>query len=789
MKRRIPRPNFDVLGRISVVGHRLWDYNQLMQARVASLALLLLVTAGARGQSLHFPTPPQQSARWNAPDTVPTNLLSAVTTLFAQGFPDPRGCDYRQVTVEVGSVWGEARGFRPANNTATNLAALRVETRGWVLPATVGSTQRFAICWNGLIYPLVELGPSANLAEEIGHLPRWTDSRFYVGASPESRSVISTNAGSSRILLLLRSGFAGAAMADWQAFNQNQFIYRSPNFAGASARTNNLDPYLTLAGDWAWAMFDRAVCAHMRGSEAQALADAKTLTGVRPEIEAEAARRGFSRQPYYDASRRNQERPYLDFLEPLPQLLTDLERRAREGERIPALTSGLTNWPSAPERIAVLIRDLDLVAARHWGQPGGVTLTDDPVVAALVNEGDAAVPALIDCLATDQRLTRSVSSGRDFHRNRNLIPVSHAARAALRAILQTDLPTAAAWRAYWERFHGMRIEERWFTVLQDDRAGLAGWLEVANGLTRTTNLATWSPAHARLLPSSPATNAPALLSGEWLRLKSQPSVSELLARRALEISPTNAASYDLGTACEIALRLAVWDPKAAAPVATRLVRLCRTVNEYSGAGTRRWGGEQPLGAHLAKLTLVRERAGEAGALEDYAAWLRTATPQSLGYSLTDCLQPLTAFPTNPAMQTLAEGLFGKANSPWGKLPWPSTGSFNPMTSGLLQLSAFRQLLVRELEVKTMAGASEWQHGWISYQLTNAANVNGSLTLALSDSEQPAPGAKAELRWCDWIALNLAQAKQIPAFNPFAPLTQRDGAIQQAQARLQRKESP
>src|SRR5262245_26066447 len=113
-----------------------------MQARVASLVFLLLGTAGAQSQPTQFPTPPQQSAPWNAPNTLPTNLLSAVTTLFAQGFPDPRGCEYRHVTVEVGSVWGEPR-YRAETNLTTP-PVFRASTRGWVLPATSVTTQHFA---------------------------------------------------------------------------------------------------------------------------------------------------------------------------------------------------------------------------------------------------------------------------------------------------------------------------------------------------------------------------------------------------------------------------------------------------------------------------------------------------------------------------------------------------------------------------------------------------------------------------------------------------------------------
>jgi hypothetical protein len=753
-----------------------------MHFRFAVTLLGSLLPAGIHAElKTPWPAPPAQATPWTALETVPTNLVSTATTLFAQGFPDPRGCEYREITIEVGSVWGGTRSFRGGTNLEPEAAVQRAQTCGWVLPETSGSTQRFAICWNGLIYPVVELGALVDLeTHSVGWSP--VVRRFlYAGAMSESLSAFATNAGTSRVLLLLRSGQTQLAVEHFRALTQSA-PESGMRRAGLSRGTNS-DPYLEFATDWAWALFDRAVGAHLRGDESLALASVRVLAEVQPEIEAEAARCGFQRQRYYEAARQNQEKPYLDFLDQLPAWLADLERREREGERVPALMRGLTNFATPAERIAALIRDLDLVAARQMGQPGGVMLAQDPVVAALVQEGDAAVPALIDCLATDQRLTRSVSFGRDFMRQRHLIPVSNAARAALQAILQTDFPTAAAWRAYWKKFHALRIEERWFTILQDDTVGMGQWLEIANHLTRPDNVII-VPGTGFSATVSPPTNLPPQMRGEWLRGKTQPSVSDLLARRALEINPTNLAGYDLNTAMEICLRLATWDAASAGPVATKLAARFLAMTEYSDSQSQRWT-TQRLATQFARLTLVRMRSEEMGAVEDYVHWLKTTTPESLGSYVAEGLAPLLEHPTNVVIQAAAAGLFSATNSAWGKLPWQGASAFNPAESGLVKLPAFRKLLARELEVTHVCGSVEWRGpGMLSYQLTNSVTTSGSRGLALPEAEQPAVGTKMALRWCDWIALSLAQAKQIPLFNPFAPLEKREDLTEHARVLLQ-----
>src|SRR5262249_44661990 len=159
------------------------------------------------------------------------------------------------------------------------------------------------------------------------------------------------------------------------------------------------------ATDWTWALFDRAVCAHMRGDDRLALLSLRALGPVRKAVTAEALRRGF-KQP---EGRRGEKAPLLGFLDPSEELRADQERRARE--RRPGADKANAKDPA--RRVAALVRGLQDVDARQWGQPGGVSLNLDGRVLELVKEGEAAVGPLLDCLEGDHRLTRSVQFGRD----------------------------------------------------------------------------------------------------------------------------------------------------------------------------------------------------------------------------------------------------------------------------------------------------------------------------------------------------------------------------------------
>jgi hypothetical protein len=729
-----------------------------MKARPACAVLLLLTVFVCRGQSgaLQLPEPPRQHAAWRPDASIPTNILSAVEALYAQGFPDPRGCDYREIEVAVSGVWGGKVSL--------------VKTRGWVLPEKSGTNQ-FAICWNGLIYPVANISAPADLHAEISNSNAPAAQRFGFGgvaAVGEERSIIYANSLSTRVLLLLRCGETAAALTNW---SPNQRMMMSGGGGGGRVRSN--DPYLEFAGDWAWAMFDRIICAHMRGDEALALATARQLAGVQPKIEAECAARGFPRQQYYDNQHRGQERPYLDFLDQLPQLLADLERRAKEGSRVSVIESGLQNITNQTGRVAALIRDLDLVAARQWSQPGWVNLPEDPIVSALIQEGDPAVEPLLDCVDHDKRLTRSVGFGRDFFRSRTVIPVSDAAMVAVKSILQAGFGDGTAEiRAYWNKYKGMKLEERWYAILNDDSTG-SRWGEAASHIIQPDNVTTFTGGFSMI--KQVPTNTPVRMRGEILRGKSDPSVAELMARRALEVPTNNPNAYDLTAACQMALCLAAWDPPAALSVARTLSKRACTVMKYSA---------QQLGTLVTKLAMARANAGDPQAFDDYADWIITTTSEQQGFPIRDCLDPLQKFPTNQILQAAAEKMFADTNSAWGRLPWKGMNGDNPIGSDLVNVPAFRRLLVRELEKTNVCGSFTWREpDAISYEIANYQSGSYG-AIAFPSWKRPANGTSSELRWCDWVAFSLSIGKHIPFFNPFAPVAERDEAIEKAKTLLE-----
>jgi hypothetical protein len=164
------------------------------------------------------------------------------------------------------------------------------------------------------------------------------------------------------------------------------------------------------------------------------------------------------------------------------------------------LPDDFEKW-DAKKKAAHLIDALDEVDARQWGQPGGVDLASDRRVAELVRLGDAAVPALIDALETDERLTRSVHFWRDFSRSRTVLGVREAVLTALMSILRVRVFEPAATgdnftargedaakdmtkrlRAYWKEFGHLPFDERMMKVLTDPKMKFDAKREAAGNL-------------------------------------------------------------------------------------------------------------------------------------------------------------------------------------------------------------------------------------------------------------------------------------------------------------------
>ena len=658
--------------------------------------------------------------------------------------------------MEVGGVWG-GQGV--------------VSTHGWVLPTGTGRTQTFAICWNAVIYPVNKVGKQVDLRAELANAPPLIRSRVNRAPS-EMRSVFLTNSSTTRVPLLLRCGETEAALKAWNGKPELD--------GGIAAGGTNADPYLEMASDFAWALFDHIISAHMRGSADVALASARKLAEVSPRIEAEAARRGFVEN---DSSGLAQG-AYLTFLSQLPDLLVDLERRARGPQRNRITDEELAQIPVAAKRIDALIDALNLVQARQWSQPGGVNFTEDPIIAALIREGDAAVEPLLSCLKNDKRLTQSVRFHRSFFRNREVLPVSSAARAILQNILKVQFVGASEFRHYWERSKGLKLEERWFATLKDDEAGTEDWLQAAANIMQPENV-TGVPGLGFYTVAPVAMGDNPKLRGELLRGKEMPSVTDLLVKRANAIAK-KAQALDQGQAvieirngCEFVDALAKWESPSAGVAPARLL-MQRAIELWQDDRTFTTSLGRDLARLIPQLTQVRVLAGETQALTEYAQWIKSATPRKAGGYELEAFEPLVKNSGVPSVVSVSDWLFDDPNSPWRELPWPQIGFQKLIESGFARLPAFRRRLIRDLDKRDVIGSMEYTaQDTVRYEIHNW----GSGIKPWPASQKPQPGTKVELRTCDWIAWCLADGKYIAFFDPLAALGPRDAAIEEVKATL------
>ncbi len=779
--------------------------------RAARLALALLIGSAAglppaRAEEPTLPIPPRQAEPWTPPATsLPRFLVSATAALFEQGLADPRGCEYRTIQVEVGSVWGGKAG--------------QVATSGWVLPVADGGKPRHAITWSGLVYPLTEVGGPADLDADLLALgdaagdgrvnvapqARQAGRRAFqgIGANNEGASIAVASFHPIKFCLLLRLGRADLAEAAWEV---GTGLPKGPK-PGDAAPKLDLNSYgvsyLSLAGDLAWYHFDRAICAHMRGDDPLALADARALDRLVRAVDARAEAMGFARPDRQ--ARPGRAAPYIEFLDQLPGLLADQERRARERANPPA--------PPRVEgregRVEALIRDLDQVTARQWGQPGGVVLGESPIIKDLIAEGDAAVEPLIRTLRSDDRLTRSVGFHRDFSRSRTILRADRAAYTALTGILKatTFAPpdpdgaegprsretVAGQIRAYWEKNRAIPLVERWYRTLADDQAGAAAWLEAAGNITQPENVRIVPGGGPFVVtetsPVGPGQRPPP--RGEPLRKGHEPTVGALMARRVESIMRTpQGQSFELLDPCRMAGMLAAWDPVAGLPTLRDLTRICR--ERYARPTNGRDWTNQNLAVSIARFTLARDGAGDAGAVREYADWARTTSPDWLEQNALAVLEPFLRKPDDPDLAAAAAWLFGDPQSPWVPLIGRkgTRTSFHVaqlIASPMVEVPAFRKLLLAALDDRSPAGKAEvTAAGSVSVELDGGFSMGRGVPR--EDRDAPAVGTKVPIRMADFYAWQLAMLEGAPAFNPCWPESRRDEGLTAMAAFLRRKGS-
>ena len=516
-----------------------------------------------RVEGATMPDPPRQNEPWRAPaTTLPRFLAGASALLFEQGLADPRGCDYRSIEIGDGNLW----------------SGPVMKTHGWVLPPRGGETRRFAVAWNGLVYPIASAGEPADLEVNVKSLARrargprqesdGTDPVRLVQRASRGAGGFARELGGDQGLPAAtagpgRPGRGGLGRGDGRADR------RLPSSRDFECGSDQQRRFLFDAGQRPGLVPLRPRgLRHSRGDDVIALADARKLTILQKAVETRARAMDFSR-PYGGSSSKPQTMPYIGFLHQLPDLLADQERRAREPRRPPVPPPGTDK----KARIAALIAELDQIAS--WG-------VGPSIVKALVAEGEDAIDPLIEAAEHDTRLTRSLaplmhSSARD----REIRPVREFEYTALRDLLKTSVVGPGDARAYWEKYRRMPPVERWYRTIADDHASPAEWLEAADRIVHRENVSVVSPSDAfrtTVTHAIPPGVRPKL-EGEVLRDKKNPSVAELMARRASELDSGGPVvdnwsdEQKVGLANKMAAVLAEWDITAALPVLkARVVR-------------------------------------------------------------------------------------------------------------------------------------------------------------------------------------------------------------------------
>lgn len=562
------------------------------------------------------PTPPQQGAPWTPPETsLPKEFVAAARTLFEQGLADPRGCEYRSIRISGGGL----AGFK----------AELFQTTGWVIPAK-GGEPPYAIAWNGLIYPLVDPDAPADLDADIHALDEFPVSKspsfWYTRRKNDDQRAAATLGSLQpiQICLLFRFGRVDLAEALWARVVRSYKPDPDSPAAKHDYMSYNLN-YLPLATDYAWFRFSRALSAHARGDDPAALADLRALDAFREAVDAKADAmmlQGRKESP----GGRKMGSPYIDFLDQLPELLADQERRARErAHPLPP--------PAKGDKVTPLIRDLDQVTISVWHSPGGAYLGESPVIKGLIAIGDDAVEPLIQVLRSDDRLTRAVAPARFPERGAWVLGVDRPAGDALRGILKTTQyaspppdqesggpPSRAVIadriQAYWDKNKGFSAPERWYRTLADDQAGVNAWLEAAGYIAQPENITTvggrpGAGEMTRVEPKAPGENPP--LRGESLRAKHSPTVTELMTRRLKSIADTPAnRKFGIGRSVPMARFLAAWDPAAAAPALDDLLRAGDELRAQDRAKNPRDNRTtlDDLTRALVELTKLRNKIGD-----------------------------------------------------------------------------------------------------------------------------------------------------------------------------------
>ncbi len=713
--------------------------------------------------------PPQQNQPWQSPETdIPAEYVNAMSVAFQRGVADPRGCEYREVTVPFGSdSFGEFR---------------RLNTRGWLLPRNGEHSPQFAILWDGVITPVISVGSPASVEADGRLLVAYLMQQKAIYENPstvfdrerlEFPQIFSPGPHAYGVIcaLMLRSGETALAETVYHCAVEK-------HWGSYPLALHDNIPRFAL-----WSLFSRALAAHMYGDDKLALCYAEQYESLLGDDQAE-------------------------FVATARKLLAEQRRRTRKP-------------PIPKNEIDALILELENVDARQYFQPGEVVLGRDPRVEALIAVGDPAVEPLLECLEHDSRLTRSVSYDRDFIPDRSIIPVAEAAYVALCGILRQSFSLtgvaagnlsepdieyrkelARQIRRHFDRYRGMSFEDKWYHILQNDDEPVELQLQAVANICRKSNVKEIPHSCGSSLSATRTDpNAASVqLTGEALRSKSNPSVSELLNRRAVEYLPVDesaaASSRAFVNAQRMALYSAVWDLPESLPALRQVSdAIYRELRKYESLESDRF-------EWLVPLTIQRAWAGDLAALRQYCETLLTAPEQILGKNGQNAwgkfLQPLYTFPEDATVIATAEKIFNTPGTAWSEY-FGKFGDARKIQQWLfaefMRLAPYRKHVENGLKDKT--AILKWQTIIIGDRVDfRSVFLDGSgsgshgdrADRVKNDPRFPGDRSTQVLRVCDAYAGALSALKDggYPEFQNYWDEKERDKAIEAIASRLLQK---
>jgi hypothetical protein len=711
-------------------------------------------------------------------------IASMAESLSASGWADPRGGEYRELTIPGEADRGENNyptTFQINGAASTENKGQR-KIRGWLLAKAGGNEQRYAVAWDGLVYPVIEIGPPADVDSDVkAALGEKKVTPFFgkVGLVPDRVSL-------AKVVLLIQLGMQAEAA---------EMAKRWEEAAKAEDDTYRPDVYTLLATEWLAAQFDRALWAHCRGSYKLALAYLEPIPKARARVEADAPKFGAQMGKPREVPGWGKDLE-LSFLNQVPALISDEQRRVKEGVTSRPEIADPMSVEDKAKRIALLVRDLEEVAAHPIISKSYIDFSYDPVVKALVAQGEDAVDSLIEALANDPRFTRSVDGGWGGYQwqpgRSRVVGVEEPALAALVGILRSrdqlpnlDVPyvnygpmppklkraeLARMVRAYWEKYRGKPLVERWYGLLADNAALPGAWAEAAENLTLKESEGV--PVYGEMnFVREPKPGQPDPMRGEVLRDKVKPSVSELMAKRLKEAfawGKKSGESFSMHPAKRLAKALAKWDGAEER----------KTLRWYSQeleklVAEKKDGWERESMEELIRTYVARKKAGDETALADYAKWVLAQDARKYSRSGYGLFAPLWVYPGDPALAGVAERLFLDPASSWRQeedRDWITRGADTP----LVAVPEYCALVLEQLDNPLVIGRVELKPD------ERGTSPITYLTYPPIDDANEAPKRESapmqDLRMCDQIADKLTRVRGVPEFSPHWPMEKRDKAI-------------